>query len=107
VLNEYPDLKVEIQGHTDDTGDRDHNLDLSQRRAESVKNYFVGKGVDEARLVAKGYGPDAPLIDKKTKSARAKNRRVEFKLISDIVAPPAESTPAPAPEPAPAPSGTP
>jgi outer membrane protein OmpA-like peptidoglycan-associated protein len=60
-----------------------------------VKNYFVGKGIDEGRLVAKGYGPDAPLVNKKTKAARAKNRRVEFKLISELDAA------APAPEPAP------
>ena len=102
VLNEYPDLKMEIQGHTDDVGDRDHNMDLSQRRAESVKRYFVDKGVAEDRLVAKGYGPDAPLVAKKTKAARAKNRRVEFKLISELdaaEAPPAEGEqPAPAPE---------
>ena len=95
VLAEYGDLRMEIQGHTDDVGDRDHNMDLSQRRAESVKNYFVGKGIDEGRLVAKGYGPDAPLVNKKTKAARAKNRRVEFKLISELDAA------APAPEPAP------
>jgi OOP family OmpA-OmpF porin len=84
ILLEYTELKLEIQGHTDDTGDADYNRDLSQRRAESVKSYFVGKGVDAARLVAKGYGPDAPLVAKKTKAARAKNRRVEFKLISDL-----------------------
>ncbi len=95
LLAEYTDLKLEIQGHTDDVGDPAHNQDLSQRRAESVKNYFVGKGIDEGRLVAKGYGPDAPLVNKKTKAARAKNRRVEFKLISELDAA------APAPEPAP------
>jgi len=95
VLVEYGDLKMEIQGHTDDVGDRDHNMDLSQRRAESVRNYFIGKGVAEDRLVAKGYGPDAPLVNKQTKAARAKNRRVEFKLISELDAA------APAEEPAP------
>jgi outer membrane protein OmpA-like peptidoglycan-associated protein/outer membrane protein W len=83
VLNDYPGLKLEIQGHTDDQGDRDHNVDLSQRRAEAVRQYFIGKGISEDRLVARGYGPDAPLVNKKTKAARAKNRRVEFKLISD------------------------
>ena len=97
LLVEYGDLRMEIQGHTDDVGDAAHNMDLSQRRAESVKNYFVGKGIDEGRLVAKGYGPDVPLVNKKTKAARAKNRRVEFKLISelDAAAPAAEPAPAP------------
>jgi OOP family OmpA-OmpF porin len=95
VLAEYGDLKMEIQGHTDDVGERDHNMDLSQRRAESVRNYFVGKGIQEDRLVAKGYGPDAPLVNKKTKAARAKNRRVEFKLISELDAAPPTTEPSP------------
>ncbi|MBK9033725.1 MAG: OmpA family protein [Myxococcales bacterium] len=82
----FPDLKVEIQGHTDDDGDDDSNLALSQARAESVRTYLIGKGVDAARLTAKGYGETAPavMIDglkrSKLKAARAKNRRVEFKL---------------------------
>ncbi len=81
VLQEYPDTRLEIQGHTDDTGDDAYNKDLSQRRAEAVKAYLVGKGIDESRLVAVGYGRDVPLDERKTKSARAKNRRVEFKLM--------------------------
>jgi OOP family OmpA-OmpF porin len=84
VLKDYPDLKMEISGHTDDTGEREHNMDLSQKRAESVKAYFVSKGIEDGRLVAKGYGPDKPLVNAKTKAARAKNRRVEFQLISDL-----------------------
>jgi OOP family OmpA-OmpF porin len=92
VLTDYPDLRLEVDGHTDDTGDRDHNMDLSQRRAQAVVNYFVGKGVDAARLEAHGFGPDKPLINKKTKAARAKNRRVEFQLIMGNAATP------PAPE---------
>jgi OOP family OmpA-OmpF porin len=101
ILTDYPDLKMEIQGHTDDVGDAAHNQELSQARAESVKKYFVDKGVAEDRLVAKGYGPDQPLVAKKTKAARAKNRRVEFKLISELdAAPPApeggETPPPPA-----------
>jgi OmpA-OmpF porin, OOP family len=109
ILVEYPDLKLEIQGHTDDVGDHDYNVDLSQRRADSVKRYFVEKGVTEDRLIAKGYGPDAPLLAKKTKAARAKNRRVEFKLVSDLTSPPPAAPPEPAPatqptEPAPAPA---
>jgi OOP family OmpA-OmpF porin len=105
VLTEYPDLKVEIGGHTDDTGDDAYNQDLSQRRADSVKNYFVGKGIAEDRLTAVGYGKSQPVDERATKAARAKNRRVEFKLVSGLTtAPPAEPAPAPAPEPAPAPT---
>jgi len=90
LLIEYKDLRLEVQGHTDDTGNRDHNMELSQARADAVKAYLEKKGVDASRLEAKGYGPDAPLINKKTKAARAKNRRVEFKLLSslDAAAPP-------------------
>jgi len=107
VLTDYPDLKMEISGHTDDVGDAAHNTDLSQRRAESVRKYFVAKGIDENRLVAKGYGSEAPLVAKKTKAARAKNRRVEFKLVSEIetsapaTPPPAggETPPPPPPKP--------
>jgi OOP family OmpA-OmpF porin len=82
VLTEYGDLRMEISGHTDDTGDAGHNDDLSQRRAEAVKKYFTDKGIADDRLVAKGYGSNKPLVNKKTKAARAKNRRVEFQLIS-------------------------
>ena len=112
VLTEYPDLRVEIGGHTDDTGTDEHNVELSQRRADSVKNYFVGKGIAEDRLTAIGYGKSQPVDDRGTKAARAKNRRVEFKLISGITGPagttpteppPAEPAPTPAPEPTPKP----
>ncbi len=82
VLTDYPDLRLEIQGHTDDVGDDAKNLDLSQRRAESVKAYLVAQGIDEGRLEAKGFGETVPIADNKTKAGRAENRRVEFKLIN-------------------------
>ena len=113
VLQEFPDLKVEIQGHTDDVplkakagAKYQDNLALSQGRADSVKAYFQGKGIDESRLIAKGYGDTMPaespegLKGAKLTAARTKNRRVEFKLVSSLTEAPA---PAPAPEPAPAP----
>jgi OOP family OmpA-OmpF porin len=83
VLKQFPDVKLEIQGHTDERGTRELNMELSQERADAVKAYFVGKGVDAGRLKAQGFGPDKPLGDNKTKKGRAKNRRVEFHLISD------------------------
>ncbi len=118
VLQEFPDLKLEIQGHTDDvplkakTGAKyADNLSLSQGRADSVKAYFQSKGIDESRLTAKGYGDSMPaesptgLKGAKLTAARAKNRRVEFKLVSQLtqVDPPATTAPAPAPAPAPNP----
>jgi OOP family OmpA-OmpF porin len=110
VLVEFPDVRLEISGHTDDTGSADLNRDLSQRRAATVKEYFVSKGIADDRLTAKGYGPDKPIDPRKTKSARAKNRRVEFQLIgggAEHEAAPPEGTPTPAPEPPPAPEPAP
>jgi outer membrane protein OmpA-like peptidoglycan-associated protein len=81
VLKKYPDIRVEIGGHTDATGSRDLNLDLSRRRAKSVKRYLVGKGVDDKRVETRGYGPDKPVSDNDTAAGRTKNRRIEFTII--------------------------
>ncbi len=80
VLKDFPDVKVEVSGHTDSDGDRQHNVDLSQRRADSVKQYLVDKGIDTGRITTRGAGPDQPIADNKTKDGKAKNRRIEFKL---------------------------
>jgi outer membrane protein OmpA-like peptidoglycan-associated protein len=79
TLKEHPDLKVEIQGHTDNVGKADANLKLSQARAEAVKNSLTGEyGVNGDQLTAKGYGDTKPAADNKTPEARANNRRVEL-----------------------------
>jgi len=83
ILKTNPEFKVEVQGHTDNKGTYDHNMDLSQRRAESVVKYLVEKGVNPGNLVAKGYGPDVPIASNKKKKGRAKNRRVEFHILSE------------------------
>ncbi|MCY1053646.1 OmpA family protein [Nannocystis sp. SCPEA4] len=80
VLKDFPSVKVEISGHTDASGDRDHNIDLSKRRADAVKKYLVDKGIDSARITTRGAGPDEPIADNNTKDGKAKNRRIEFKL---------------------------
>jgi outer membrane protein OmpA-like peptidoglycan-associated protein len=82
VLLKYDTLRLEIQGHTDSDGPDDYNLELSQRRAQSVVNYFVGKGVDASRFVARGYGESVPLVTNDTAANKAFNRRVEFQPIS-------------------------
>jgi OOP family OmpA-OmpF porin len=81
VLADYPDVKLEIGGHTDNVGKAELNLELSQKRAESVKTYLVGKGISADRLTAVGYGMDKPLTANKTAADKAKNRRTEFTLI--------------------------
>ncbi len=83
VLRTNPDItKVEIAGHTDHTGSAALNRALSQERAEAVMNYLVNeRGIAAERLTARGYGPDEPIDDSKTKEAMAKNRRVEFRIL--------------------------
>ena len=81
VLTEYSALRILITGHTDDVGDRKKNVDLSKDRADAVKTYFVGKGIDEKRIETRGAGPDEPIADNKQAAGRQKNRRIEFKLL--------------------------
>lgn len=79
ILKKYPEAKLSIEGHTDNTGNPEKNVTLSQKRCESVKNYLISKGIDESRLKATGYGDTRPIADNKTAEGRAKNRRVELK----------------------------
>ena len=80
IFIENSDYKVEVQGHTDNTGKYEQNVKISQQRADAVMNYLIDKGVPAERLSAKGFGPDVPIADNKTKAGRAKNRRVEFNI---------------------------
>ncbi len=81
ILNEYPDAKFSVDGHTDSVGRASTNKRLSEARALSVKEYLVGHGVNEFRLSSKGFGEDQPIADNKTRAGRAQNRRVEINLV--------------------------
>jgi len=83
VLNDYPDVRMEIQGHASSEGDDGYNMELSQRRAESVRRYLIGRGVDGGRLTAVGYGETVPMATNRNESGRAENRRVEFQILQD------------------------
>jgi len=78
VLQSRPTMTVRIEGHTDSRGKRAHNMTLSQSRADSVRQFLIGLGIEESRMEAKGFGPDQPIETNKTAAGREKNRRVEF-----------------------------
>ncbi|MGZ4097236.1 MAG: OmpA family protein [Bacteroidia bacterium] len=80
-LKENPDIKVEIQGHTDNVGNPKDNLALSTNRAFSIKQLLEEYKIDGNRITAKGYGQDKPIADNKTENGRAKNRRTEFLIV--------------------------
>ena len=81
VLKQFEDVRIEVQGHTDDVGDDAKNLTLSQDRAAAVVAYFVSKGIAADRLVALGYGETKPVAPNDSAANRGLNRRVEFKRI--------------------------
>jgi outer membrane protein OmpA-like peptidoglycan-associated protein len=79
-LSDHPGLSVEIGGHTDNTGTREFNRTLSEKRAASVKQYLVEGGISENRLTSKGYGFDQPVATNDTEEGRARNRRTTMKI---------------------------
>jgi outer membrane protein OmpA-like peptidoglycan-associated protein len=80
VLNEYKSTMITVMGHTDSTGSKEYNQNLSVQRALSVADYLAGKGVAEQRLAASGYGEAFPVAPNTTEAGRAQNRRVEIQL---------------------------
>ncbi|MEM5565774.1 OmpA family protein [Psychroserpens sp. AS72] len=80
IFKEYPKADFSINGHTDSVGSKKTNQLLSERRANSVRDYLIANGIDAARLTANGYGEDYPIANNKTRNGRKENRRVEVKL---------------------------
>ena len=81
VLKKFPKSRFRIEGHTDSTGKKAKNIELSQNRADAVKIYLIQGGIDQSRLESIGYGPDKPIASNKNKKGRELNRRVEINLI--------------------------
>ena len=80
VLERNPSIHLRIEGHTDSTGRRAHNMQLSDDRANSVRTYLIQQGISPARLTSVGFGPDRPVATNDTREGRALNRRVEFHI---------------------------
>jgi outer membrane protein OmpA-like peptidoglycan-associated protein len=81
ILNDNPNMVIEINGHTDNVGNDESNLALSQKRAAAVVTYLLGKGISNTRLDSKGFGETQPVAPNETEEGRALNRRVEFVII--------------------------
>ncbi|MGH8148996.1 MAG: OmpA family protein [Steroidobacteraceae bacterium] len=85
-LKEHSGIKVEVQGYTDGIGSARYNLGLSQRRADAVREYLIGQGVDPGQLTARGYGKSHPVATNATGAGRAENRRVVLYVLSNPAA---------------------
>jgi len=82
TLNKYPEMQIEVAGHTDDVGNGLANFNLSERRAITVRDTLIRYGVAEDRIVAVGYGESQPIADNSTPEGRATNRRVELRIVN-------------------------
>ncbi len=82
TLKEHPEMKVEIQGHTDSKGSDTYNQKLSEKRAKTVSDYLIEEGIDPERLITVGYGEEKPIADNSTDQGRAFNRRIEFRVLN-------------------------
>ena len=107
IVGAYPDLLLEVEGHTDSIGSDEYNQKLSEKRAGSVQAYLVNAGVSPDKVVPRGLGKSDPIADNKTAAGRKLNRRVEMIVSGDVignqVAPPSTDAPPPPPAPAPQP----
>lgn len=82
LMKEFPDAIVQIEGHCDERGTVEYNMSLGEKRAKAARDYLVGLGIDENRLSIISYGKERPLDPRSNEEAWAKNRRCEFRIIS-------------------------
>jgi outer membrane protein OmpA-like peptidoglycan-associated protein len=78
ILLAYPNLKLQVEGYTDNIGSDEYNQKLSEQRADAVRDYLASQGVPDANITAAGYGKSSPIADNSTNSGRAQNRRVQM-----------------------------
>lgn len=83
TLQENPEMRIELRGHTDDQGTANFNMKLSETRATAVANYLIGKGIDAQRLTTIGFGESKPVESNATPEGRSRNRRVEYRVLAD------------------------
>ena len=83
IMQENPNLVIELAGHTDNAGDKKLNIELSQKRVIAVTNYLLSKGINRQRMTGQGYGGTKPIVPNTSDSNRQKNRRVEFKIVKN------------------------
>ena len=83
ILNTYPDTDIEVQGHTDSKGSEAYNQNLSAKRASSVSDYLISRGISNSRIRIKGFGETVPKYDNNTAEGRTQNRRVEFLITAN------------------------
>jgi outer membrane protein OmpA-like peptidoglycan-associated protein len=81
MLKRNPEMKIRLQGHTDNQGTEEYNMELSENRAKSVYDYLVENGISKGRLSYKGFGESKPVATNETEEGRAKNRRTEFVVV--------------------------
>jgi len=81
LLRQNRNLTIEVGAYTDDVGEEDYNMSLSEKRANSVRDYLISKDISERALVAKGYGETSPVVPNDSEGNRTLNRRVEFKIL--------------------------
>lgn len=91
ILSVYQELAVSVEGHTDNTGTAEHNMKLSEQRAQNVLDFLVKQGIEGERLSAKGYGMTMPVADNATKEGRQKNRRVDLVIKDTALNQPAQA----------------
>jgi len=83
IMTEYPSLHIEISGHTDSTGEEEHNQKLSLERADAVRRFLTEAGIESSRIETRGLGSRSPVADNSTATGRNKNRRIEFHLVRE------------------------